>query len=485
MLAADDEGIIYRINSDTGATTALGASGVAGIRSMAYSAAQSRFFVGTDASVIMYVGATMLSPTVFTLDTSSGAETGGSFTGMSTDPSSGIVYAVNESECSTIFSFDPQSGVAQPAAIDAVPECYSLNAGGIPIAVNATGTFYLVRTYSSTKDVYTLNLVEDTSQLFGTYTYSGFPVPGSEGIVNDMAIRPSDQRIYVTTTAGYLGVLNVSNAPTLVVDYLATLPKTLDGLTFATGVWPDVSALPTALLTAGSTGKVYRIDTGTGAATLLGNTGVADIGSLAYVWQSGKLFAGTSGTVYTIASGSLSATEFTVTPQGGAPTGGWHSGMAPDFSSGLVYTVNESECSAIFTLDPQTGNAVLAVDNGVPECYSNNAGGIPIGRDHLGNFYLVRTYSSGKDVYTVDVPGDSSTLLGSYTYSGFPAPGSEGIVNDMAIRPGDKKIFVTTTAGYVGILDISAAPSLTVTYLATLPEVTDGLTFAAGAWAGP
>lgn len=243
LVGADSDGTIYTIDPDTGDTTELGESGVSGIDSMAQDPQSGSIFAGIGFSemymlsdVDITAAADQLSAVAFTLDDQGGsADLSGGYTGMAGHPTDGSVYVVNESECTTMFSFDPATGVATLAMDTGFPTCYSLNSGGLPIAIDSSGTFYLIENYNEDNEVYTLNPQGESAALVGTFTYVDFPsTPGPTDLVHTMAMRLSDDRAFVALTTGDFAEIDWSNPSDITVTYIGTLPAVLDGLAFIT-----------------------------------------------------------------------------------------------------------------------------------------------------------------------------------------------------------------------------------------------------------
>lgn len=132
-------------------------------------------------------------------------------------------------------------------------------------AFNSRGVLYIT---AGNGDLYTINTSTGAATFVGTVTSAGHGLPTPSG---DMAFAP-DGALYIDDG----GALYAANVATLTASYIGS-----DGA---------VGSVQTAFGSDGlfygtvSTGDLYRIDLITGATTLIGDTGVYQIGDLAPTW---------------------------------------------------------------------------------------------------------------------------------------------------------------------------------------------------------
>ncbi len=301
-----------------------------------------------------------------------------------------------------------------------------------------------------------LGLTRTDSDLMWTlYSDAAFSVPVLT--CNNIVDTDGDERCTVPVLAGgasyYLAVQEQSNMPNLM----------------------DVTAGGALLVAADGYGRLFQVDPNFGDLSFLATTGATDIHAMTYAPQQGQLFSALdSGSVETY--DPFAGTAETVTVSGALS--GSYTGIATHPTTGDVYVVNESECSDIFIFYPT--DLINTGSVGVPPCYSLNAGGIPIAFDGSDALYLIENYNSNNKLWLIDPVGNTSKLVGVFSFSGFPSPGNEGLVDSMAVSPSDGTVIVTTTNGYLGTLDLSDANALTVNYLATPQQALHGVTFVGG-----
>jgi hypothetical protein len=173
------------------------------------------------------------------------------------DPTSGKFYYV-EQNTST-----PQVAVWDPATkTNSLIARISLSESVLRAAFRADGTLFIT---AGNGDLYTINTITGAPTLVGTITSGGSQLATSTG---DMAFT-ADGRLYLDTE----GKLYSVNTVTLNASYLGTT-GTVGKVQIAFG--SDGLLYGTV-----STGDLYLIDLTTGAAKLIGDTGVFDIGDLA------------------------------------------------------------------------------------------------------------------------------------------------------------------------------------------------------------
>lgn len=132
-------------------------------------------------------------------------------------------------------------------------------------AFNSQGVLYIT---AGNSDLYTINTTTGAATHVGTITVNGAALTSPSG---DMAFAPNGM-LYIDDG----GALFAANVSTLKANYIGS-----DG---------SVGSVQTAFGSDGmfygtvSGGDLYRIDLTTGAATLVGNTGVYQIGDLAPTW---------------------------------------------------------------------------------------------------------------------------------------------------------------------------------------------------------
>jgi hypothetical protein len=132
-------------------------------------------------------------------------------------------------------------------------------------AFNAQGVLYVT---AGNSDLYVISTTTGAATRVGTLTVNGSPLASPSG---DMAFAP-DGTLYVNDG----GALYAANVATLTATYVGS-----DGSVGSVQVAFGSDGLLYGTVT---TGDLYRIDLNTGAATLIGDTGVYQIGDLAPVW---------------------------------------------------------------------------------------------------------------------------------------------------------------------------------------------------------
>jgi len=141
----------------------------------------------------------------------------------------------------------------------------SLSGPVMRAAFSAQGVLYIT---AGNSDFYTINTTTGAATSVGTLTANGSPLASPSG---DMAFAPNGA-LYVDDG----GALYAANVATMTATYIGS-----DG---------SVGSVQTAFGSDGlfygtvTTGDLYRIDLNTGAATLIGDTDVYQIGDLAPTW---------------------------------------------------------------------------------------------------------------------------------------------------------------------------------------------------------
>jgi hypothetical protein len=141
----------------------------------------------------------------------------------------------------------------------------SLSGPVMRAAFSSQGVLYIT---AGNSDVYTINTVTGAATYIGSLSVNGSPLLTPSG---DMAFAPNGT-LYIEDG----GLLYAANAATLAATYIGS-----DGA---------IGSVQTAFGSDGffygtvTTGDLYRIDLNTGAATLIGDTGVYQIGDLAPTW---------------------------------------------------------------------------------------------------------------------------------------------------------------------------------------------------------
>lgn len=107
----------------------------------------------------------------------------------------------------------------------------------------------------------------------------------------------------------------------------------------------------TAPFVPGTNANLYQINEQTGAATLIGSTGFAEIGGLAFN-SAGVLYGYTPGALYTINTSTGAATRVGLLGMN-APEGG----LAFHPGSGTLYAVSSTLADTLLTINPSTGVA--------------------------------------------------------------------------------------------------------------------------------
>jgi hypothetical protein len=216
-----------------------------------------------------------------------------------------------------------------------------------------------------------------------------------------------------------------------------------------------------------STQSLYRIDTSTGAASLVGSTGLVQIADIAWNSGTGTMFALTiSGDLYTLslqtgASTLVSATSNTL-PEGSltyfggefysndtkrlvnvdgstaalTPIGDM--GSAASDVSGLVfdssgamwaYSKNGSLADTLLSVDPLTGAATTV--GAIGATGTSAVGGLAF---DTGTLYL----TDGNGLYAVNTGTGAGSFIGSHGVGGFsgiaiPAPGAACLLTVAAL----------------------------------------------------
>lgn len=132
-------------------------------------------------------------------------------------------------------------------------------------AFNAQGVLYIT---AGNAAIYTINTTTGAATYVGTLTCNASPIIDPGG---DMAFGPD-------------GTLYIEDEGTLYAANLSTMTATSIGSDGAVGNVQIAFGSDGLFYGTASTGDLYRIDLTTGAATLIGDTGVYQIGDLAPTW---------------------------------------------------------------------------------------------------------------------------------------------------------------------------------------------------------
>jgi hypothetical protein len=211
---------------------------------------------------------------------------------------------------------------------------------------------------------------------------------------------------------------------------------------------------------------LYSIDTTTGAATLIGDTGVAEITGLAFDFASGTMYGYTTHSdLYSVdlttGAASLIADDVAIVPEGDlafGPTGDLFATNGGDFgsvsmltaafdvigpmgtdgfdisglafdASGMLfgYAMNGTLDGALLEINPDTGVAALVGISGIVD--DSAVAGLDVNPDDDGLFL-----SNGEGLYAIDRATGTATFLGAHGVSGMsgiafiPAPSTVALM---------------------------------------------------------
>ncbi len=153
-------------------------------------------------------------------------------------------------------------------------------------------------------------------------------------------------------------------------------------------------------LSSGSPGKVYSIDAGTGAATLLAAT--ADTSLVGATFLGGKLYGSdvVDQSGFTVGTIDLVTGAYTVVGnQDGSSN--WH-GLASDEAAGLIYTIDINDGNKLKSMT--AGGVVTTIGSGT------GIDGRGMAYDGVNGILYATGFGS---LYTVDVGLGTATLIGS------------------------------------------------------------------------
>lgn len=177
-----------------------------------------------------------------------------------TDPTTGRIYYF-EQNTST-----PRVTVWDPATnTNTTLNTLSLTGAVMRAAFNKQGVLYIT---AGNGDLYTIDTTTGVATLLGTIQYNGSPLPAPSG---DMAFAP-DGSLYLD-----------ENSDVFKVD-VNSLSATYVGNNGNIGNIQVAFGTDGMLYGTVADGSLYRIDLATGAATLVGNTDVYQLGDLAPAW---------------------------------------------------------------------------------------------------------------------------------------------------------------------------------------------------------
>jgi hypothetical protein len=221
-----DNGLNLRVNVDTGAVITDGPLNVGGTtRTGVVDAAYTSSFAATCRTTLFYIDAT----TDKLLTTS--------------DPNNGVITEVG------------------PLGVDAS----AVSAFEIATASDGTNQATAAFTVGNASNIYTINLTTGAATLNGVVTGLS-----SNEQVRGIALKPP-----ATSPVNALGQMVATTASNKLISFTTAAPQKLCTTTAITGLQSgenvlgiDVRPADSAVYALGSTGKIYTINTGTGAATL-------------------------------------------------------------------------------------------------------------------------------------------------------------------------------------------------------------------------
>jgi hypothetical protein len=177
-----------------------------------------------------------------------------------TDPMSGKFYYLEQNTSTPrVAIWDPGTNTSTTL------NTLSLSGPVMRAAFNKQGVLYIT---AGNGDVYTIDTLTGAATLLGAIQYNGAPLPAPSG---DMAFAP-DGSLYLD-----------ENSELFKVD-INTLAATYVGSNGNIGNIQVAFGTEGLLYGAVADGSLYRIDLATGAATLVGNTDVYQLGDLAPAW---------------------------------------------------------------------------------------------------------------------------------------------------------------------------------------------------------
>jgi hypothetical protein len=177
-----------------------------------------------------------------------------------TDPTSGRIYYVEQNTSTPrVAVWDPTTNTNTTLAT------ISVSGPVMRAAFNKQGVLYVT---AGNGDLYTVDTTTGAAMFVGTIQYNGSPLPAPSG---DMAFG-ADGSLYLD-----------ENSDLFKID-VNTLSATYVGNNGNIGNVQVAFGTDGLLYGAVADGSLYRVDTATGAATLVGNTDVYQIGDLAPVW---------------------------------------------------------------------------------------------------------------------------------------------------------------------------------------------------------
>ncbi len=227
---------------------------------------------------------------------------------------------------------------------------------------------------------------------------------------------------------------------------------------------------PVTLVGADAVGDIYTVDESTGAGTLFLDTSTDSVGgslgevgpvsSMSYIPTTDAWWLGTGG------KASCDGCIQTLDVATGVATTLYHrpstwgfSGLAVHPSNDKIYTFESDGSSRLYEIDPVTG-----VDTEIHNTLSVRSAGKGTTFSLAEVLYVV----GDGDLFSVDEVAGTYALIGTVTFTGFPALHSTDI-QSMATRPSDGVIFAIVRDG--------GRRSHTATYLSTLNVATGEATF--------
>jgi hypothetical protein len=238
--------------------------------------------------------------------------------------------------------------------------------------------------------------------------------------------------------------------------------------------------ITSVLIAADESGDIFRINPASGAITLMGGAGGAapppDVGpitGMAFDPGTGRMIAAT-GAGSTACAGCIYALD----PATGRATILNDSSFSPDDIGDLAW--DYAEGAAVFTypwdgtiygdIDPITGDVYNdGVDPGSSCC---NGYGLAFAND--GTLYV----TTGDELYSLDPASDfAETLVGTYTYQGFPAaPSGSESLNSMTMGADGKLYAIMVDGASTSLVTVDPVPGApVVTWQVDLPRLLDGL----------
>jgi hypothetical protein len=487
LIAADDNGDIYLIDTTSGATLlALDVWSDDGqgnridlgpIGGMVYDPARNRVLA------VLRIGGGVCDGCSYTIDPASGEATLLNDVDLADEDVGDLAWDSAAGAAAfalpwdgTIYGYiDPVTGDVFQDGVDPGSSCCN----GFGLTFAADRTLYV----TADDKLYSLDPATDFFEtLIGTFTYLGFPTaPSGSEYINSLTMA-GDGTIYGIMEDGaatYLvSVDPVQDAP--VVTWLATLAGHMDALAMV--------PLPATavLLAADVNGDIYRINPANGAITVVRDVWEHDengdpvdigrVGGMVFDPRSGRMLAGIDwqaatcgGCVYTIdmARGQAvllnGADLYDVADLARRP------------SDGSVIVTSYSDGTDFNWIDPITG-AVTLINQ-----YSNNGccdgRGIVFGAD--GTPYVAGVLGEGIDWYTLDPANLALEVTAdSVTYQGFPAVlSADEWLNSLAMWPDGSIYGIMEDGAAVYLVTVDPVPGApVVTWRATLPKLLDGLT---------